>query len=368
MMPYEKLFTPMSLGRLRLPNRLIMAPLTRMRAGSGDVPQALNALYYTQRANAGLIISEATQVSRQGQGYLNTPGIYNDEQEAGWKQVVQAVHEAGGRIALQLWHVGRISHRSLQENGAAPVAPSAVPTVRAKVVALQNGTVAQVRCDEPRALRLDELPGIVEQYRQAARRARRAGFDAVEIHAANGYLLNQFLSTNTNIRSDAYGGSLENRARLVLEVIDGVVQEMGDAGRVGIRLSPNGVFNDIADTESEAMALYLLQAIEQRHLAYVHIAEPDWAGGAPLSQGFRQQLRAAYSGALIYCSGYDAEKAEKLLQSGLADAVAFGRLYIANPDLAHRFAHQATLNVPNEATFYGGGAAGYTDYPTWTAV
>jgi len=308
------------------------------------------------------LIAEATQVSQQGQGYINTPGIYSDAQEAGWKQVVEAVHAAHGRIALQLWHVGRISHRSLQEGGQAPVAPSAVPTVRSKVVAIENGQVGQVRCDDPRALALEEIPGIIEQFRQGARRARRAGFDLVEIHAANGYLLNQFLATNTNLRTDAYGGSVENRARIVLEVLDAVIAEMG-ADRVGIRMSPNGIFSDIEDTEAEAVALYLAQAYTARGIAYLHIAEPDWVGGPALTEAFRRQLRAAFPGALIYCGGYDADKAEALIASGLASAIAFGRPYLANPDLVTRIGRRSALNTPNEATFYGGGAEGYTDYP-----
>lgn len=361
-MSHDKLFTPLKLGAIEVPNRIFLAPLTRMRAAAGEVPTALNASYYAQRASAGLLITEATQVSRQGQGYINTPGIYTDAQEAGWKQVVDAVHAAHGRIALQLWHVGRISHRSLQEGNQAPVAPSAVPTVRAKVVAIENGQVGQVRCDDPRALALEEIPGIIEQFRQGARRAKRAGFDLVEIHAANGYLLNQFLSTNTNLRTDAYGGSVENRARLVLEVLDAVAEEMG-ANRVGVRLSPNSLFNDIEDTESEASALYLAHAFKERGIAYLHIAEPDWVGGPPLTESFRRQLRAAFSGALIYCSGYNADKAEALIGSGLTSAIAFGRPYIANPDLVERFNRKSALNTPNEATFYGGGAEGYTDYP-----
>jgi N-ethylmaleimide reductase len=361
-MRYKDLFNPLQLGALSLDNRVLMAPLTRMRAGPNGVPGKLNQRYYAQRANAGLIITEATQISRQGQGYLATPGIHTDAQEAGWKGVVDAVHEAGGRIAMQLWHVGRISHSSLQENGQPPVAPSAVPTTRAKVVILQNGAPAQARCDPPRALDLAEIQGIIEQYRQAAIRARRAGFDMLEIHAANGYLLNQFLATNTNLRTDAYGGSLENRARLLLEVVQAVAQEVG-FNRVGVRLSPNGIFNDIDDKEAEPMSLYLARAFAAAGLAYLHIAEPDWAGGPPLTTAYRQQLHAAFNGPLIYCSGYDADRADQLIGSGMASAIAFGRLYIANPDLVARFRLGAELNRADEARFYGGGAAGYTDYP-----
>lgn len=365
---HQHLLSPLTLGKqdkLTLSNRVVMAPLTRSRAGQpGDVPRALNVEHYAQRATAGLIVTEATQISRQGQGYAWTPGIYTDAQEAGWKQVTDAVHAKGGRISLQLWHVGRISHSLLQENGAAPVAPSAIIAANAQCFVVQkNGTPANVPTELPRALALEEIPGIVAQYRQAAMRAKRAGFDLVEVHAANGYLLQQFMSTNSNIRTDAYGGSLENRARLTLEAVDAAIAEMG-ADRVGVRISPHFVAHGIADTEDEAMALYLADAFNQRGIAYLHIAEPDWAGGPLLSDAFRGQLRAAFKGAIICCGGYTAEEADALIASGLSDAVAFGRLFIANPDLVARFAQDATLNTPDRSTFYGGEEKGYTDYPT----
>ncbi|MFZ6771474.1 alkene reductase [Undibacterium sp. SXout7W] len=360
----KHLLSPVQAGSISLKNRVVMAPLTRSRAGQpGDIPRALNVEYYSQRASAGLIVTEASQISRQGQGYAWTPGIYTDAQEAGWKNVVDAVHEKGGRIAIQLWHVGRISHTLLQENGAAPVSASAITAANSQCFVVQeDGTPANVQTSEPRALSIEELPGIVEQYRQATRRAKRAGFDLVEVHAANGYLLQQFMSTNSNVRTDAYGGSLENRARLTIEVVDAAIAEIG-ADRVGVRLSPNFVAHGIADTEADAMALYLAKAFNERGIAYIHIAEPDWAGGPELTQAFREQLRATFKGTLICCGGYSAAEAEELIASGLSDSVAFGRSYIANPDLVERFAAGASLNKADRNTFYGGEEKGYTDYP-----
>lgn len=361
----KKLLAPLKMGHQTLPNRVIMAPLTRSRAGQpGDIPNALNAEYYTQRASAGLIVTEATQISRQGQGYALTPGIYTDAQEAGWKKVVQAVHAQYGHIALQLWHVGRISHSLLQENGAAPVAPSALIAQGAQCFVIQpDGTAENVPTETPRALATEELPGIVEQYRQAAVRGQRAGFDFLELHAANGYLLHQFLSTNSNQRTDAYGGSLENRARLTLEALDALIGVVG-ASQVGVRLSPHFMAHGINDSEAEASALYLARAFSERGIAYLHIAEPDWAGGPELTDTFRAQLRMAFDGVLIFCGGYTAAEADSLIAQGTADAVAFGRPFIANADLVERFRQGATLNTPDRTTFYGGGAHGYTDYPT----
>lgn len=360
----DKLLTPVRVGNLTLANRVFMAPLTRSRASQpGDVPSALNASYYAQRATAGLIVTEATQISRQGQGYAWTPGIYSDAQEAGWKAVVDGVHAAGGAASLQLWHVGRISNRLLQEDGQAPVAPSALRAANSKSFVVQpDGTAGNAPTDTPRALETAELPGIVADYAAAARRAVRAGFDFVEIHAANGYLLHQFLATGVNQRTDQYGGTLENRARLLLEVVDALVAEIG-AARVGVRLSPNFVAHDIEDAESEAAAIYLAQQFSRRKLAYLHIAEPDWVGGPTLTTEFHAALRQAFTGALVFCGNYTAEKAEALIAAGTADAVAFGRPYIANPDLVKRFAQGAALNTPDPSTFYGGAEQGYTDYP-----
>ncbi len=356
------LFTPTTVGNTRLSNRIAMAPMTRSRAGTGETATTLNATYYAQRASAGLIISEASQISQQGQGYAWTPGIYSDAQIAGWKTVVDAVHAKGGHMALQLWHVGRISHPLLQPGGADPVAPSAIQAQGQCFVIQPDGTPTNVPTATPRALDTAELPGIVADYARAARSAVKAGFDFVEVHAANGYLLNQFLSPNSNQRTDAYGGSLENRARFLLEVVDAVVAAIG-ADKVGVRLSPQGVFNDIDDPESTAMALYLAKAFSQRHIAFLHIAEPDWAGGAPLTQAFRLQLREAFVGTLITCGGYNATSAEALLGANLVDMVAFGRPFIANPDLVRRLREHAPLNEPDPNTFYGGAEAGYTDYP-----
>jgi N-ethylmaleimide reductase len=364
-MSIDKLLTPVTTGNTQLANRIWMAPLTRSRASQpGDVPAELNATYYAQRASAGLIVTEATQISRQGQGYAWTPGIYTDAQEAGWKQVVSKVHAAGGRISLQLWHVGRISHHLLQEGGAAPVAPSAVQAQNSQsFVVLPDGTPSNQPTDVPRALEKAELAGIVQDYVNGARRAMRAGFDFVEVHAANGYLLNQFLDTGANQRNDEYGGSLENRARLVLEVVDAIVAEVG-ASKVGVRLSPNGRFNDMTPAGSADTAVHVAKALAQRGVAYLHIAEPDWAGGDALTDDYRKTLRAAFGGTLVFCGGYDAAKAEALISAGTADAVAFGRAYIANPDLVSRIAKGAALNQPDPATFYGGAEKGYTDYPT----
>lgn len=357
------LLNPLEKGRLKLANRVFMAPLTRQRASQpGDIPSELNATYYAQRATAGLIVSEATQVSRQGQGYAWTPGIYTDAQAAGWRKVTDAVHAQGGQIALQLWHVGRISHDLLQENDQPPVAPSALAAKAKTFVVQKNGVPAQVDCSLPRALQAEELPGIVNDFRKAARRAADVGFDLVEVHAANGYLLNQFLATGPNQRLDAYGGTLENRARFPLQVIEAVVAELG-ADRVGVRISPFGTFNDIQDDEAELMAYYLMEQFERLGLAYVHVAEPDWAGGPQLGEAFRKGLRVRYSGVLVFAGGYTQAKAEALINDGTADAVAFGRLFIANPDLVARFAQGADLNQPDPATFYGGAEKGYTDYP-----
>lgn len=360
-----KLLTPVKVGAVNLSSRIVMAPLTRSRAGQpGNVPTYLNVEYYVQRASAGLIVSEASQVSQQGQGYAWTPGMYTDEQEAGWKKVVAAVHAKGGKMSAQLWHVGRVSHSLLQENGAAPVAPSAIVAATTKCFpVLPDGTAAFLPCEMPRALATEEIPGIVAQYRQAAQRAQRAGFDFVEVHAANGYLLQQFLATNTNQRTDQYGDSMENRARLLLEVLDAVIEVMG-ADHVGARMSPYFSFNDIDDAETEPMTMYLAKEMSQRGIAYLHIAEPGWVGGPALSDDFRRKLRSAFTGILICCGGYNSQSGEKMLVDGLADAIAFGRPFIANPDLVERFRQNAPLNAPDSSTFYGGGAVGYTDYPT----
>jgi N-ethylmaleimide reductase len=339
-----------------------MAPLTRMRATPpGDVPNDLMVEYYVQRASAGLIVSEGTQVSPEGKGYMDTPGIHSDEQVAGWRRVTNAVHAAGGRIAAQLWHVGRVSHESLQD-GELPVSASALAYRNRTTVRGEDGRPTRVPCPTPRALRTDELPRVVDDYRRATRNAREAGFDGVEIHGAHGYLLHQFLSETSNHRDDEYGGSMENRARLLLEVTDAVVGEW-DASRVGVRISPKGVFNGLDDTAGGPMGLHVAAELAARDLGFLHLSEPDWAGAPELDEPYRHDLRRAFPGVIVAAGAYTVEKAESLLEAGLVDAVAFGRPFIANPDLPRRLAEGLPLNEPVPATFYGGGAEGYTDYP-----
>jgi N-ethylmaleimide reductase len=359
------LFTPFRLGALTLPNRIVMAPLTRDRAVPGtDVPHALNAEYYRQRASAGLIISEATQISPSGKGYAWTPGIYNDAQVAGWRLVTDAVHAGGGRIVLQLWHVGRISHVSLQPGGIAPVAPSAIAADGQKTF-IESGEFVQV--STPRALATAELPGIVDDYRRATENALRAGFDGVEIHAANGYLLQQFLSAGTNHRTDAYGGSVENRLRFPLEVVKAVAAVAGPQ-RTGIRLSPVTTANMIGEVDPAETYVPFVRELSALKLGYVHVVE-GVTGGPRDFQGFDfQALRKAFHGAWMVNNGYTRDMAEEAIASGYADLVAFGKLYIANPDLVERFRSGAELNELDPATLYGGGAEGYTDYPALTTV
>ena len=346
------LFQPFELGPITLGNRVLMAPMTHNRAGAGDVPHALNAEYYAQRADAGLIVTEASQISPQGKGYPGTPGIHSAEQVAGWRLVTDAVHKKGGRIFLQLWHVGRISHPSLQPNGQVPVAPSALTPAGTAMTAA--GPAPYV---EPRALALDEIPGIVADYRAAAVNAKAAGFDGVEVHGANGYLLDQFLRDGTNQREDAYGGPVENRARLLLEVVE-VVSTVFGAARVGVRLSPINPFNDMKDSNPQATFDYVATQLGGRGLAYLHVYQ---AGSDPFDW---RQMRQAFGGTFVVNGGYDRPKAEAAIESGAADLVAFGSTFLANPDLVRRLQQNAPLNPPNPATFYGGGAEGYTDYPT----
>lgn len=356
------LLTPFKLGRYELPNRIVMAPLTRMRAGKGNAPTALNVTYYTQRSTAGLIIAEATQVSPQGAGYPNTPGIYSPEQVEGWRLVTDAVHASGGRIFLQLWHVGRISHPSLQPGGELPVAPSAIAP-EGDAITLEGPKPFVT----PRALETEEIPGIVEQYRQGAKNALDAGFDGVEIHSANGYLLDQFLQDGTNKRTDKYGGSIENRARLLLEVTEAVVNVWG-SDRVGVRLSPTGTFNSMYDSNPEALFDYVASALNDFKLGYLHIVEPRIDGNTTVEEkesnlGVRY-FRPLFKGTLMTAGGYDKEEGNAVLAAGDADLVAYGRLFIANPDLPKRFALNAQLNKPDRSSFYGGDAAGYIDYPS----
>jgi N-ethylmaleimide reductase len=351
----HSLFSPLQLGSVKIPNRIVMAPLTRNRAGEDNAPQPLNVEYYAQRASAGLIITEASQISAQGVGYPATPGIHHPIQVSGWRTVTDAVHEKGGRIFLQLWHVGRVSHPSMQPDNALPVAPSAIKPVGECVT--YQGPQAFV---EPRALETDEVPGIVDQYRVAAHNAIAAGFDGVEIHAANGYLLDQFLRDGTNQRQDAYGGSLENRSRLLIEVIEAVL-EAWEPGRVGVRISPENTFNDIQDTDPQSTFNFIAEKLSHFNLAYLHVVEGDMLGGDSIVN--YTQIRDRFSGNYMSNCGYTQEKAQLSLQEGHTDLVAFGTLYIANPDLVERFEEGSRLNTPNPETFYGGDAQGYTDYP-----
>ncbi len=354
------LLTPFNMRGHQLRNRMVMAPLTRNRAVHGtDAPQALNAEYYAQRAGAGLIISEATQISPVGKGYAWTPGIYSPEQIAGWKQVTDAVHAQGGAIFCQLWHVGRISHTSLQPNGASPVAPSAIPAIGQRTF-IENGTFVEV--SKPRALELKEIKAIIEDYRTAARNAIQAGFDGVEIHGANGYLIHQFLADGANHREDRYGGSVSNRLRFALEVTEAIVSEVG-ADRTGIRFSPVSPANAVKDSDPAAVFCPLMRALIKFNLAYVHVIEGA-TGGPREFQGLDfQALRKEFNGPWMVNNGYNLEMAVEAVSSGYADLVAFGKLFLANPDLVERFKHQGPLNEPDSATFYGGAAKGYTDYP-----
>lgn len=360
------LFDPVAAGDLNLSSRVVMAPLTRNRA-PGAVPTPLMATYYSQRATAGLLITEATPVSHQGQGYADVPGLYAPGQIAGWQDVTRAVHAAGGKIVVQLWHVGRVSHNDLQPGGGAPVAPSAI-RARTKTVLMIDGVPTFVDTSEPRALALDELPGIVQDFRQAALNAIEAGFDGVEIHAANGYLIDQFLKTGSNHRSDAYGGSIENRARLLLEVVKAVTDAIG-GGRTGIRLSPVTPANDVIDADPQPLFDHVVRQLAPMGLAYVHVIEG--ATGGPREVPDRPfdyaALRTSYrgaggQGAWMVNNGYDLALAGRALEAG-ADLVAFGRPYIANPDLVARLRQGGPFNTPERTTFYGGGAEGYTDYP-----
>ncbi|MGL5240696.1 MAG: alkene reductase [Kluyvera ascorbata] len=364
-MSQEKLFTPLKVGAVTVPNRVFMAPLTRLRSiVPGDIPTPLMAEYYRQRASAGLIISEATQVSAQAKGYQGAPGLHSPEQIAAWQKITAGVHAENGRIAVQLWHTGRISHNSLQPNGEAPVAPSALSAGTRTSLRDENGHAIRVDTSMPRALETAEIPGIVNDFRQAIANAREAGFDLVELHSAHGYLLHQFLSPSSNHRTDQYGGSVENRARLVLEVVDAGIKEWG-SDRIGIRVSPIGSFQNVDNgPNEEADALYLIEELGKRGIAYLHMSEPDWAGGEPYSDAFREKVRARFHGPIIGAGAYTPEKAEELIEKGLIDAVAFGRAYIANPDLVARLQHKAELNPQRPESFYGGDAEGYTDYPT----
>lgn len=362
-MSQSRLFEPFKLGPITLPNRVVMAPLTRNRAvPPGMVPSPLAIEYYAQRASAGLLITEASQVSQQGQGYQDTPGIYSKEQVAGWRKVTEAAHERGGRIFIQLWHVGRISHDSLQPNGGKPVAPSAI---RAKGKTFVNGTFTDI--SEPRALELSEIPGIIDDFRRGAENAMAAGFDGVEIHGANGYLLDQFAKDGTNKRTDAYGGSIENRARLMLEVSKAVAAAAGPE-RTGIRISPVTPANDVSDSNPQPLFDHIVDHLDALKLTYIHVIEGATGGPRDNAPFDYASLRKRFSRAYVANNGYDLALANKVLDANAADLIAFGKPFISNPDLVERLKKGAPLNAPDKATFYGGGAKGYTDYPTLAAT
>ena len=352
------LFSPYKLGPLELPNRIVMAPMTRNRAGPAEVPGTLATTYYKQRVSAGLIITEGTQISQEGQGYPATPGIFSPEQVASWKRVTDAVHAAGGRIFAQLWHVGRISHPSLQPDGAAPVGPSALLPAGQTMTA--QGMQPFVM---PRALETHEIARVIDEFRRAAANAKRAGFDGVELHGANGYLIDQFLRDGTNKRTDRYGGSASNRARFLIEVTQALIGEWGGE-RVGVRLSPTNPYNDIADSNPAATFSTAARELNGLGIAYLHIVEPG--PGDPVATGDMPDIgffRRIWRGPLIANKGYDLERANAVLRDGAADLVSFAALYLANPDLDQRFRRGGPFNPPDRKTFYGGAAKGYTDYP-----
>ena len=366
--PTDVLCTPVTLGALALPNRIIMPALTRMRASADGIPQKISAEYYGQRASAGLIITEATAISMQGRGYPQMPGIFNADQIAGWRSVTDAVHSKGGLIAMQIVHHGRWSHSLYSPDGSLPVAPSAI----AADGVIYTPSFTKVPFETPRALETDELPALVESFRQAARNARLAGFDAVEIHGANGFLLDQFLQDGTNHRSDAYGGTIENRARLLLEVVDGVVSDIG-ADRTAVRLSPHGNLGGLSDSATLPHFKYVIKQLSDRKIAWLHLVEPrassaGIADDASVDSANNAILfRHLFNGPVITAGGYVPDSGASTIAAGLADAVAFGRMFIANPDLPERIRIGAALNPFDRATAYGGGAEGYTDYPALAA-
>lgn len=364
------LFDPIKIGDIQLSSRIVMAPLTRNRS-PGGVPNDLNVTYYQQRATAGLIVTEGTAITQQGQGYADVPGLYAPEQLAGWNKVTRAVHAAGGKIVVQLWHVGRISHTTLQPSGAAPVAPSPITAKSKTYLVNPDGTGTFAETSQPRPIELAEIPGILADYRRAARAAIDAGFDGVELHAANGYLIDQFLRSGSNHRTDVYGGSVENRARFLLEVLDTVTKEIGE-GRTGIRISPVTPANDASDPEPQPIFNYVIEKLAAYKLTYIHVIEGATGGPRDFQQGDKpfdyNALRTAYreaggEAAWMVNNAYDRSLAEATIENNEADLVAFGKLFLANPDLVRRLREHANFNDPDKSTFYGGGAKGYTDYP-----
>jgi N-ethylmaleimide reductase len=364
----NSLFEPITLAGLALPHRIAMAPLTRSRAGEGNVPTDLNVEYYRQRASAALIITEATQISQQGQGYAWTPGIHDEAQIAGWARVADAVHTEGGRIFMQLWHVGRVSHPVFQPGGALPVAPTAMPVPGKTFIIDESGNGIWADVPVPQELTTDGIQQIVADFVQAARNAIAAGMDGVEIHAANGYLIDQFINSASNHRTDIYGGSIENRVRLLLEVVDAVTAAVGSM-RVGVRLTPMGRFMGMADDTPEETFGRIASEMDRRNLAYLHIVEPEIVGTEaseeqdPRYDAIVQLMREQYTGVLMLAGGYDQARAEHALAEGRGDIIAFGKLFLANPDLPERFARGTHLNEADRSSFFGGDAGGYTDYP-----
>lgn len=363
------LFDPLKLGNFSLPHRIVMAPLTRSRASRpGNAPTKLTVEYYRQRASAALIITEASQISQQAQGYAWTPGVYTDEQVEGWKQVAEAIHAEGGHVFLQMWHVGRVSHPSLQVEGRLPVGPSALPVPGKTYIEGEHGQGEWADVPVPRELSVADIAAIIQDYRRAARNAINAGMDGVEIHAGNGYLLDQFINSNSNQRTDAYGGNIENRTRFLIEVADAVADEVG-AHRVGVRLTPMGRFMGMGDESPEETYGHAVKALNLRNLAYLHLVEPQIVGvvkddsADPAWDRIILSLRAAWSGTLILAGGYDKATAQKALADGRADLIAFGRPFIANPDLPKRLRLDAPLNPADADSFFGGTEVGYTDYP-----
>ena len=372
----EQLFQPMTLGAYKLKNRIILPPLTRSRSSQpGNIPNALMAEYYAQRASAGLLITEGAQIEPRGQGYAWTPGIYSDEQIAGWKLVTDAVHEQGGLIFAQLWHVGRVSHTSLQPNEEAPIAPSAVRADAVKVfieTGVNEGALAEP--SEPRALSIVEIHELVGLYAQAAKNAITAGFDGVELHCANGYLVNQFISEHTNLRTDEYGGSLENRLRFLKEITEAVIAEVG-ADKVGVRFAPlfestkeDRIYLGLVESDPHATYVAAVELLESMSVGYLSLAEADWDNAPELPDTFRDAVREAFSGVIMYAGKYTKEKVARVLSKGQGDMFGFGRTFIANPDLPQRLALQQPLNSLDATTLFGGGMIGYTDYPYFTDV
>jgi N-ethylmaleimide reductase len=363
-----KIFQTYDLEGLMLPNRIVMPPMTRSRAGMNEVATDMMAEYYAQRASAGLIISEGTQISRQGQGYAWTPGIYSREQVEGWKKVTDAVHRKGGRIFAQLWHVGRVSHVSIQPGGQLPVAPSALLAEGVKVFVdlsgkgPEEGIGEMIQHSMPRELTIPEIRSIIQDYAQAAHNAMEAGFDGVELHGANGYLIEQFIDSQTNLRKDEYGGDIAGRLRFLKEVTTAVADAIGKE-RVGVRQAPLTTLMGAMDDTPEITYIEAAKVLDEIGIAYIHIAEADWDDAPVMPVAFKEAYRKAFSGTLIYTGKYDIDRAEEAIRNGWADLVSFGRPFIANPDLPYRLKNRIPLNDPDRCTFFGGGAKGYIDYP-----